>query len=336
MKVTVLGSGGWGTALALLLLENGHQVSLWSYTQEEHDAIAAARENPVLPGVPLPPELELTTDMGRAADSNMVVLATPSFAVRTTARSLNPIVTPGTVLVNVAKGMERDTGLRLSQVIRQETEETCPVAVLCGPTHAEEVGRGIPSAIVAASENQQAAMLVQDAFMNGRFRVYTNSDVVGAELGAALKNIIALCAGISDGLGYGDNTRAMLMTRGLTEIARLGVAMGARQSTFAGLTGLGDLIVTCTSVHSRNHQAGLLIGQGIPVAEVPQHMGKNMVVEGYYATASAWEQARRLGLEMPITEMAYAVLYEGQDVRKATGQLMGRQRRHEVEDAWVV
>ncbi len=331
MKVTVLGSGGWGTALALVLLENGHEVNLWSFTKEEYESIAANRENPMLKGVALPETLHLTYDMDVAADSAMVVLATPSFAVRTTAQKLKSIVKPGTVLVSVSKGIEDGTSKRLSQAIQEETEGACPVVVLCGPTHAEEVGRGLPSAIVAASEDQQAAEMVQDLFINKRFRVYTSSDVVGAEIGAALKNVIALCAGISDGMGFGDNTRAMLMTRGLTEIARLGVALGGRQATFAGLTGVGDLIVTCTSMHSRNHRAGILIGQGVEPQEAVKQIGA--VVEGFYAAKTARALAHKHGVEMPITEAAYSVLYEGMNPADAMTKLMGRDRKR--EDAWV-
>ena len=333
MKVCVLGSGGWGTALSLVLLENGHDVALWSFTREEYEAIRSAGENPMLKGVPLPKELRLTWDMNAAAGCGMVVLATPSFAIRTTARKLKDIVTPGTVLVSVAKGIEEGTSKRLTEAIEEETQGRCPVVALSGPTHAEEVGRGVPSAIVAASRDQQAAELAQRLFMNERFRVYTSSDVVGAELGAALKNVIALCAGVSDGMGFGDNTRAMLMTRGLTEIARLGVALGGRQATFAGLTGVGDLIVTCTSMHSRNHRCGILIGQGVEPQEAVKQIGA--VVEGFYAAKTARELAHKHGVEMPITEAAYSVLYEGMAPAEAMQQLMTRDRKQETEDSWV-
>ena len=332
MRVCVLGSGGWGTALALVLLENGHDVSLWSFSEEEYASIAAHRENPMLKGVSLPETLRLTYDMNAAADCDAVVLATPSFAVRTTARKLCNIVKPGTVVVSVAKGIEDGTSKRLSEAVGEELDASCPVVVLCGPTHAEEVGRGLPSAIVAASKDQKAAELVQDLFMNNRFRVYTSSDVVGAEIGAALKNVIALCAGISDGMGFGDNTRAMLMTRGLTEIARLGVALGGKQSTFAGLTGVGDLIVTCTSMHSRNHRAGILIGQGVEPREAVKQIGA--VVEGFYAAKTARALAHKHGVEMPITEAAYSVLYEGMAPKEALTSLMSRDKKHETEDAW--
>lgn len=334
MKISVLGSGGWGTALSLLLLENGHQVTVWSYCQEESDRLKEKRENPMLPGVMLPEELALTADMSCVKDSDVVLLATPSFAVRSTAAQLKELVRPGTVLVSVGKGFEKGTSLTLSQVIRSEVGEACPVVVLCGPTHAEEVGRHVPTAIVAASENKQAAELVQDIFMSPRFRVYTSSDVIGCEIGAGLKNVIALCAGVIDGMGYGDNTRAMLMTRGLTEMARLGLAMGGHQRTFAGLTGVGDLIVTCTSVHSRNHTAGEMIGKGMSPQEALDAMG-GKVVEGYYAAVTGMELAKKYGVELPITEAAYEVLYEGKSVPEMFHKLMTRRKNHEVEDAWV-
>ena len=334
MNVTVLGSGAWGTALALVLLENGHQVTLWSYFQEESDRIRENRENPMLKGVTIPEALELTADINCVAKSDVVLLATPSFAVRSTAQKLSPLVKSGTILGSVGKGIEKGTGLRLSQVIAQEVGEKCPIVVLCGPTHAEEVGRNIPSAIVAASENRMAAHVVQDLFMNSRLRVYASPDVVGVEIGAALKNVIALCAGVIDGMGFGDNTRAMLMTRGLTEIARLGMALGGKQSTFAGLAGVGDLIVTCTSMNSRNHRAGILMGQGKSIQEAMEDMG-GAVVEGYYAAASARELALKTGVEMPITEAAYQVMYEGRDIQEAFHGLMTRGKKDEIEDTWL-
>lgn len=333
MKTAVLGSGGWGTALAMVLLENGNEVRLWSYQEAESRVLRENRENPMLKGVPLPPELALTSDLNGVRGCAMVVLATPSFAVRTTARSLKGVLDPGTVVVSVSKGIEKDTSLTLTDAIEQELGPDYPVVALCGPSHAEEVGRKVPTAVVSASRNQKAAELVQDLFMNERFRVYTSPDIVGVELGAALKNIIALCAGCCDGMGFGDNTKAALMTRGLTEIARLGVAMGGRKETFAGLTGVGDLIVTCTSMHSRNRRCGILIGQGVPVQEAIQQIGA--VVEGYYATATGKELAEKMGVEMPITEAAYSVLYEGKDPRKVLTELMTRAKRHEIEDSWL-
>lgn len=333
MNITVLGSGGWGTALALVLVENGHQVKLWCRRPEKCREMLQSRENPQLRGVPLPEELELTDDLSAVSASEAVVLAAPSFAVRETARRAAPLLRPGAVLISVSKGIEKDTSLTLTEVISQELGEGHPVVALSGPSHAEEVGRHVPTAVVVASRDQQAAELVQDLFMNPRFRVYTTDDVVGVELGAALKNVIALCTGVSDGLGLGDNTKAMLMTRGLTEIARLGEALGGRKETFAGLAGIGDLIVTCTSMHSRNRRCGMAIGQGVPVAEAVG--GNGMVVEGYYAAATAKALCDKVGVEMPITQAAYQVLYEGKDPRSVTLELMTRNRRSESEESWV-
>ncbi len=327
MKVTVLGSGAWGTALALVLQENGNDVTLWSFLEEEKAVLEQTRENPMLKGVPLPEGLKLTTDMNAAKGCQAVVIATPSFAVRSTAAKLRDIVDPGTVLISVSKGIEKDTSLRLSEAIEQEVGDKCPVVVLCGPSHAEEVGRGIPTAVVAAADEIRHAEFVQDLFMNSRFRVYTNTDRVGAEICAALKNVIALCAGCCDGMGYGDNTKAMLMTRGLAEIARLGVALGGKQESFTGLTGVGDLIVTCCSMHSRNRRCGILIGQGKPVQEAIKEIGA--VVEGYYAAANARTLAQKVGVEMPIAQMAYEVLYEGRDVHSVVTALMSRAKKAE-------
>ena len=333
MKITVLGSGGWGTALALVLLENGHDVTLWSYAEAENAVLREKRENPMLKGVPLPESLKLTCDMSVVKDCEVVVLATPSYAVRSTAAQLKTLLNPGTVLVLVSKGIEKDTSLCLSQVVEEEVGESCPVVVLSGPSHAEEVGRHVPTAVVSACEDQKAAELVQDLFMNERFRVYTSDDIIGVELGAALKNVIALCAGCCDGMGYGDNTKAALMTRGLSEVARLGMALGGRKETFAGLAGVGDLIVTCTSMHSRNRRAGILIGQGKTPEEAVREVGA--VVEGYYAANTAKALADKLGVEMPITEAAYQVLYHGLSVREALNSLMTRGKRRETDESWV-
>ena len=333
MNITVLGSGGWGTALALLLLENGHSVTLWSYKEEEAAALWEKRENPVLPGIPLPEALDITSDMACVKDAAVVVLATPSFAVRGTARQASPLLAPGAVIVSVSKGVEKDTSLTLTEVIAQEVGEDHPIVALSGPSHAEEVGRKVPTVVVSASKDEKSAKLVQDVFMNTRFRVYTTDDVVGVELGAALKNVIALCAGISDGLGYGDNTKAALMTRGLTEIARLGEALGGRKETFAGLAGLGDLIVTCTSMHSRNRRCGIAIGKGTAPEQAVKEMG--MVVEGYYAAANAKALADKVGVEMPITQAAYSVLYEGRSAQEALMILMTRDKKQESEESWV-
>lgn len=325
MEIAIFGSGGWGTALAILLHQNGHQVTLWSYTEEESQVLRERGENPLLPGVQLP-EMTFTSDPACAAGKKLVVMASPSFAVRATAELVRPWLDQDAILVSVAKGIEKNTSMRLSEVLESVTGRT--VAVLSGPSHAEEVGRGIPTGCVAACRDLKTAQLVQDVFMNERFRVYSSPDVTGVELGAALKNVIALGAGICDGMGFGDNTKALLMTRGLTEIARLGMALGARQDTFAGLAGVGDLIVTCTSMHSRNRRAGILIGKGKTPEEAMKEVGA--VVEGYYATASAMELAKKTGVEMPITEAAYAVLYQGVPVGQVLTQLMTRARTTEV------
>lgn len=332
MKITVLGSGAWGTALAMLLLENGNDVTLWSYTEEESKVLRETHENPMLKGVRLPPELKFSTDMACVKGCGLVVMATPSFAVRATAAKLKVLADPGTILVSVSKGIEKDSSLRLSQVIEEELQGHCPVVVLSGPSHAEEVGRRIPTGVVAAADDLKIAEQVQDLFMNQRFRVYTSDDKVGTEICAALKNIIALCAGCCDGMGYGDNTKALLMTRGLAEMVRLGVALGGKKETFTGLAGMGDLIVTCCSMHSRNRRCGILIGQGKDVQEAIKEVGA--VVEGYYAAANARTLAQKVGVEMPIAQAAYEVLYEGRDVHTVMVDLMSRAKRSELDESW--
>ncbi len=330
MKIGVIGSGAWGTALALRLLENGHEVKLWSHSGEKASRMAQSRENPMLPGIRLPEALEICAQPVQVAGSDMAVFAAPSFALREVGGKIAPYLGKNIALVSVTKGIEPETGLRMSQILEALTGKT--VVALTGPSHAEEVARGIPTGCVAACPDRQAAELVQDAFMSDTFRVYTSRDLVGAELGGALKNVIALCAGVSDGLGFGDNTKAMLMTRGLTEVARLGVAMGASRDTFAGLAGVGDLIVTCTSMHSRNRRAGILIGQGRTPEQAMAEVGA--VVEGYYATRSARELSRKVGVEMPIVEAAYDVLYLGKDPGQAVRALLLRQKK--AEDAgWL-
>lgn len=333
MKVTVLGSGGWGTALALLLVENGNDVTLWSYSEEESRVLRESRENPMLEGVKLPEAMKFSTDMACVKGCGAIVMATPSFAVRSTAAKLKELADEGTIIISVSKGIEKDTSLRLSQVIEEEVAGKCPVVVLSGPSHAEEVGRHIPTGVVAAADELQHAQVVQDLFMNQRFRVYTTDDKVGTEICAALKNVIALCAGCCDGMGYGDNTKAMLMTRGLAEMARLGVALGGRKESFTGLAGVGDLIVTCCSMHSRNRRCGILIGQGKPVEEAVKEIGA--VVEGYYAAANARTLAQKAGVEMPIAQAAYEVLYEGRDVHTVIVDLMSRAKRSELEESWA-
>ncbi|MDY4221801.1 MAG: NAD(P)H-dependent glycerol-3-phosphate dehydrogenase [Candidatus Faecousia sp.] len=333
MKTAVVGAGAWGTALAILLCKNGHDTTLWCRSEARAAEIRDARVNPRLPKVELPPQLHICADPACVEDCQMVVIASPSFPIRQVLAAITPYLRPDTLLVSVTKGIEDGTLLRMSQVVSQVTGHENVVA-LTGPCHAEEVAVGIPSGCLAACGDKGCAELVQDAFMSDTFRVYTSPDVVGAELGGALKNVIALCAGVVAGLGFGDNTKAMLMTRGLTEMARLGVSLGAQKSTLAGLSGIGDLIVTCTSQHSRNNRAGMLIGKGCTPEQAMEQVGA--VVEGYYASKSAWELCQKQQVEMPIIHAAYQVLYEGADPRQAVSSLLLRQRRTESEDAgWL-
>ncbi len=331
MNIMVVGSGGWGSALAVLLHNNGHQVTIWSFSSSELDYIREHHENALLKGVTIPEEITLTTDIAEVAGKDIIVSAVPSFAVRQTAEKLQPHLTDNSILVSVTKGIERGTAKRMSEIISDVTGHT--VAVLSGPTHAEEVGRGVPTGCVVACPDQTIAETVQDAFMSPLFRVYASPDIIGVELGAALKNIYALVAGVLEGAGCGDNTKALMMTRGLTESARLGVALGAQRVTFAGLSGVGDLIVTCCSMHSRNHRCGILVGQGKKAKEAMDEVGA--VVEGYYAAASAHDLAAKTGIEMPIAEAAYEALYEDLCVEDAIRKLMGRTRRHEIEENWL-
>ena len=320
----------------MLLHQNGHKVCSWTYLQEECDLLLRERANEkLLPGVKIPEGIGITTDMSGAAQADLVVMAVPSFAVASTAEQLASIVPAGTVIVNVGKGLDSKNGYcRFSETISRAMGGKNPVVALTGPTHAEEVARGVPTAIVAASESREAAELTQEAFMNDRyFRVYTSSDIIGCELGGAFKNIIALGAGIADGLGLGDNSKAAFMTRGLTEIARLGMTLGAKQETFAGLSGVGDLIVTCCSMHSRNRRAGILIGKGKTAQEAMQEVGAT--VEGYYATEAGYHLAKQQGVSMPITEAMYEVLYNGLPATEGIKLLLGRPRRGEHEEVWV-
>ena len=332
MKIAVVGSGAWGTALAIRLCENGHDVTMWTFETDLIPEMRSKRQNIRLPGAVLPEGLKISGDYACVSGNKLVVIACPSFPMRSVCRGVAPYLDEDAVMVSVTKGIEDGTLLRMSQVVAEETHRE--VVVLTGPSHAEEVALNVPTGCLAANENKQLAEFVQDAFMSEYFRVYTSPDAVGAELGAALKNVIALCAGISDGLGCGDNTKAMLMTRGLTEIARLGVSLGASKETFAGLAGVGDLIVTCTSMHSRNRRAGILIGQGKTPKEAMEEVGA--VVEGYYAAKSAWLLAKKQGIDMPIVEASYKVLYEGLSAKEAFDLLLHRRRKAEPEDAgWL-
>ena len=333
MNITVAGSGAWGTALAVSLVQNGHETTLWSHNPQKAQELEKTRRNTMLPEAVLPPQLRISSDSRCVEQSELVVIACPSFPIRSVCRSLAPFARQDAVMVSVTKGIEAQTLLRMSQIVEAEMER--PTVALTGPSHAEEVARNIPTGCLAAHPDRQLAELVQSAFMSETLRVYTSPDIIGAELCGALKNVIALCAGVSDGLGYGDNTNAMLITRCLTEIARLGVAMGASRDTCAGLAGVGDLIVTCTSMHSRNRRAGILIGQGRKPEEAMREVGA--VVEGYYAAKSAWELAKHLGVEMPIVQAAYSVLYEGASAQDAVQALLLRQKRAESEDAgWLL
>lgn len=330
-KITVLGAGGWGTALAVMANRYENQTTLWSCFPEEVDSIRRRGEHKkLLPGVAVSPKIELTCDITCAAEADLVILAVPSFAVRQTAEKLRDVLRPGALLVNVAKGFEAGSYRLFSEVLGEVLPQA-RIAVLSGPSHAEDVARGVPTSVVSAAADVATAEEVQELLMNPRFRIYVNTDVVGVELGGALKNVIALSAGICDGLDMGDNAKAALMTRGLSEIARLGVAMGARTETFAGLAGMGDLIVTCGSMHSRNRRAGMLIGQGTPPAKAIEAVG---TVEGYLAAAAAHELAARVGVELPISEQCYRICYEGCDPEQALEELMGRPRGHEGERDW--
>lgn len=334
-KVAVLGAGSWGTTLAILLAEKGKKVSLWARRKELAEELNWRRENPTyLPGVIIPYEVALTASLEQALHgATTVVLSVPSHAVREVVRAARPWLDPQAPVVNTAKGLEVETCLRLSQVVAAELGEVSlkRFAVVSGPSHAEEVSRRLPTTVVAASLDVALARAVQDLFATPYLRVYTNPDLTGVELAGALKNIIALASGMADGLGFGDNTRAALITRGLAEIARLGVRMGANPLTFAGLAGLGDLVVTCTSPHSRNRQAGLLLGRGHPLDQVLVQVG--MVVEGVRTTKAACHLAARYGVEMPITREVYRVLFEGRPPQEGVARLMCRTMTREVEES---
>ncbi len=328
-KVSVLGAGSWGTALSIVLANNGHDVTVWSIDPEEVLMLKDYREQrDKLPGVMVPSVIEFTTDMEMAVSgAEVIVCAVPSPFVRSTMKSAAPYVTEGAVIVDVAKGIEDGTYKTMTEIIEEECPKAC-VAILSGPSHAEEVGRKIPTTVVAGAKCKKVAELVQDVFMNEVFRVYTSPDVIGIELGGSLKNVIALAAGAIDGLGMGDNTKAALMTRGISEISRLVVAMGGHMETVAGLSGIGDLIVTCTSKHSRNRNAGFLLGQGKTYQEAMDEV--KMVVEGVYSAKAALALGQKYGVSMPIVEAVNAVLFDGADVKEATKQLLMRDRTSEA------
>ncbi len=328
MKIGILGAGSWATAIAYLLSEKNHIVVMWSHRREAAEKLSLTRENEqYLPGVKLPENISFTYEIEKSADAGLIVMAVPSHAVRETAKKLKPFYN-GCPVLNIAKGIEQKTLFRMSEVLGEELPNA-PVAVMSGPSHAEEVGKRMPTTNIVSCNDEALAKLIQREVMTPNFRIYTNTDMVGVELGGSLKNVIALCAGITDGLGFGDNTKAALMTRGIAEIARLGLAMGAKRETFAGLSGIGDLIVTCTSMHSRNRRAGILIGQGKTVDEALGEV--RMVVEGVKTADAACALADKYGVDMPICREAYKILFEGKSARDAVYDLMIREEKSEGE-----
>ncbi|NLU10597.1 MAG: NAD(P)H-dependent glycerol-3-phosphate dehydrogenase [Tepidanaerobacter acetatoxydans] len=334
LKVAVIGAGSWGTALANIAAENANCTYLWVRRKKLADEMIETHENRLyLPGVKISTEIKISTNLNEVASkADIVIMAVPSHAVRVMVKQLRYHLKNDAVVVSASKGIELDSFKRMSQVLAEELYDgdNKNIVALSGPSHAEEVIRNLPTAIVAASSNQHAAEILQDALMNTNFRVYTNTDIIGVELGGALKNVIAICSGISDGLGFGDNSRAALMTRGIAEITRLGIALGAQPETFSGLSGIGDLIVTCSSQFSRNRKAGMKIGQGKTVKEIIE--STNMVIEGFNTTKATFLLAKKYGIEMPITEQAYLVLFEGKDPATAVNSLMNRVGKHEHED----
>ncbi len=330
MNISVIGSGTWGCAIAAILKDKGNSVTLWSYFPEESEELRLTKRPKNLPDFIFPEGIEYTSDLKQAVkDKDIIVVVTPSSAVSKTAENMCPYVKDGAVVVCASKGFDSTTQKTLSETIKDKIPQAL-VAALSGPSHAEEVAKKIPTALVAASESKEVGEMLQEIFMTDYLRIYTNGDITGVEIGGALKNIIALCAGISDGLGLGDNTKAALMTRGLSEISRLGTAMGAKAATFSGLSGIGDLIVTCTSMHSRNRRAGILIGQGKTCDEAMKEV--NMVVEGVYAAKEAHKLAKKYSVEMPIVEEVYSVLFERKSAKDAVCDLMTRDRKNEIND----
>ena len=330
-KIGMIGAGSWGIALTKLLADNGHDVMVWSALADEITMLKENREQKdKLPGVILPEAVAYTTELKEAIEGmDMLVLAVPSPFTRSTAHRMKEFVSHGQRIVNVAKGIEEKTLLTLSQIIEEEIPQA-DVAVLSGPSHAEEVGYGVPTTIVVGAHSKKTAEFIQNMFMSQAFRVYTSPDILGIELGAALKNVVALAAGIADGLGYGDNTKAALITRGITEIARLGCAMGGKFETFSGLSGIGDLIVTCASMHSRNRRAGILLGKGYNMEEAMAEV--KMVVEGVYSAKAAMGLAEKYGVTLPIIEQVNAVLFDNKPAADAVADLMLRDKKVEISD----
>lgn len=333
-KISVIGAGSWGTALSWLLDNNGHEVTVWSIMEDEIEMLNREREHKSkLPGVKLSERMEFTTDLQAACGGrDLLVLAVPSPYTRSTARSMRPFITEGQLIVNVAKGIEDSTLMTLSDIIEEEIPQA-EVAVLSGPSHAEEVGKGLPTTIVVGARKKSTAEYIQGLFMSPVFRVYTSPDILGIEIGAALKNVIALAAGTADGLGYGDNTKAALITRGIAEISRLAVAMGAQAETLFGLSGIGDLVVTCASVHSRNRKAGYLIGKGYTMKEAMDEV--KMIVEGVYSAKAGLKLSEKYGIDMPIIRIVNQVLFEDKPAADAVRELMLRDKKDEIgADLW--
>lgn len=327
-KTAIIGAGSWGIALAVLLHNNGHEVTAWSALKEEIAALNQNHEHRTLPGVALPETMVFTDDLEQAmSGKDLLVLAVPSIYTRKTAHDMKPYCKDGQLIVNVAKGIEEATLMTLSEVIEEELP-MADVAVLSGPSHAEEVSRGLPTTCVTGAKTRETAEYIQNLFMSPEFRVYTSPDILGIELGGSIKNVIALAAGIADGLGYGDNTKAALITRGIAELAKLGMAMGGKFETFCGLSGIGDLIVTCASMHSRNRRAGILIGQGRTMEEAMEEV--KMVVEGVYSAKAARALAETYQVSMPIIEQVNQVLFEGKPASEAVTELMMRDKTIEA------
>lgn len=327
MQIGIIGAGTWGTALGLLLNSNGHKVTMWSHNVQAIKEMMNNQSHKNLPGIIIPEEIILTNCLKRTvSNQDFVIMAVPSVHTRSVAQKMQPYVVKDQIIVNVSKGIEHDTLMTISAQIEEELP-IAQVAVLSGPSHAEEVARGLPTTCVAAAQNEQVAKSIQEAFMNETFRVYTSSDVIGVEIGAALKNVIALAAGIADGLGCGDNTKAALITRGIAEIGRLGIKMGGKPETFAGLTGIGDLIVTCASQHSRNRKAGYLMGQGYSMNKAVAEVG--MVVEGINSAKAALALAQKYNESMPIVEQVNAVLFNNKTAAQGLYELMVRDGRAE-------
>lgn len=329
--ISIIGAGSWGTALAVVLHNNGHKVTLWSILEQEIAMLKEKHEQvDKLPGVKLAEDMVFTTDIKQAVEGkDMLVLAVPSPFTRSTSKTIAPFVKEGQLIVSVAKGIEEHTQMTLSQIMKEEIPQ-CEVAVLCGPSHAEEVGIGLPTTLVAGARKKATAELVQNTFMNETLRIYTSPDMLGMEIGASLKNVIALAAGMADGLGYGDNTKAALITRGISEMGRLALAMGAKFETLSGLTGMGDLIVTCASKHSRNRKAGMLMGQGYTMDQAMDEV--KMVVEGVFSAKAAMELARKYQVSMPIIEQVNEVLFEDKPAKEAVKELMLRDKKVEHDD----